>query len=42
VLEPALVRLPTKNHLELQLCKGNALKVECANPGLGQGVVKKQ
>ena len=26
-----------KKHLELQLCKGNALKVVRANPGLGQG-----
>jgi len=44
VLEPALVRRPTKKHLELQLCKGNALKVVRANPGLGQGigVLKKQ
>ena len=42
MLEPALVRLTTKNNLELQLCKGNALKVVRANPGLGQGVLKKQ
>ena len=44
MLEPALVRRPTKKHLELQLCKGNALKVVRANPGLGQGigVLKKQ
>ena len=37
MLEPALVRRTTKKHLELQLCKGNALKVVRANPGLGQG-----
>ena len=37
VLEPALVRLPSKKYLELQLCKSNALKVVRANPGLGQG-----
>jgi len=37
VLEPALVRQPTKKHLELQLSKDNALKVVRANPGLGQG-----
>ena len=37
VLEPALVRRPTKKHLELQLCKGNALKIVRANPGLGYG-----
>jgi len=37
VLEPALVRRPTKKHLELQLCKDNDLEVVRANPGLGQG-----
>ena len=35
-MEPAL-RRPTKKHLALQLCKGNALKIVRANPGLGQG-----
>ena len=36
-----LVRRPTKKHLALQLCKGNALKVVRANPGLGQGLARR-
>ena len=40
MLEPPLVRRPTKKHLELQSSKDNALKVVRANPGLGQGIAK--